>query len=348
MILKEKKKILSKLGVILDHLGNDDAWPGYDIGINSEEYSNLNELVQTVHIYNGWFKEKEVRRAFKGISSWLTEEKLDSWLSNYSFNEKLQKRVAIIMAGNIPLVGFHDFISVFLSGHISVIKMSSDDRHLLPALVKTMNLFNEGVNDLVEIVEDRLVDFDAVIATGSDNSARYFESYFGKQPHIIRKNRNSIAILSGDESKDELSKIGEDIFNYYGLGCRNISQIWIPENFELKRFFEAIFEYSDIVHHNKYANNYDYNKAVYLMNQEALLDNGFILLKEDKSLHSPLGMLHYVRYKDPSEYETFIEANKDQLQVIVGKGFEALGNSQCPDLTDYADGVDTMRFLQEL
>lgn len=348
MILKEKNKILSKIGVILDHLGNNEPWPGYEIGINSEEYNNLDELVRTVHIYNGWFKEAEVRRAFKGISSWLTEEKLEAWLSNYQFKKDAKKRVAIIMAGNIPLVGFHDFISVFLSGHISLIKMSSDDRHLLPAIIKTMTLFDERIGDLVEIVEERLLDFDAVIATGSNNSARYFESYFGKQPHIIRKNRNSIAILTGDESKEELSKIGEDIFNYYGLGCRNISQIWIPENFELKRFFEAIFDYSDIVHHNKYANNYDYNKAVYLMNQESLLDNGFILLKEDKSLHSPLGMLHYVRYKDQSEYESFIESNKDQLQVIVGKGFEALGNSQCPDLTDYADGVDTLKFLQDL
>lgn len=348
MILKEKKTILSKLGEILRLLGNNDGWPGYEVGINLDEFNDLNELVKTVHIYNGWFKEEEVRRSFRGISSWLKEANLEDWLSNYSFQETSSKNVAIIMAGNIPLVGFHDFISVFLSGHKCIVKMSSDDKHLLPALIKTMSLFDQRISDWIELSDAQIKNFDAVIATGSDNSSRYFESYFGKHPHIIRKNRNSIAIINGTESKEELSKLGEDIFNYYGLGCRNISQIWIPKEFDLDRFFEAIFEYGEVVQHNKYANNYDYNKAVYLMNQENLLDNGFLLLKEDASLHSPLGMLHYVRYDKQSQIDAFLEENKDEIQVVIGDSYLPLGNSQCPGLSDYADGVDTMAFLQNL
>ncbi len=348
MILKEKKEILIKLGTILDNLAQNNEWPGYELGINAEEYQDLNELVKTVHIYNGWFKEAEVRRAFKGISSWLTEENLNQWLSGYQLKDEKRKRVAIIMAGNIPLVGFHDFISVFLAGHTAVVKLSSDDKHLFPAIIKTLALFNEDIQTYVDISESKIENFDAVIATGSNNSARYFETYFSKHPHIIRKNRNSIAVLTGNESKEELSKLGEDIFNYYGLGCRNISQIWIPEDFILDRFFEAIYAYSDVVNHNKYANNYDYNKAVYLMNQEELLDNGFILLKEDRSINSPLGMLHYVRYKDTVEVEDFIKENKENIQVVIGENYTPIGQSQNPSLSDYADGVDTMQFLQKL
>ncbi|UKN02527.1 acyl-CoA reductase [Paracrocinitomix mangrovi] len=348
MKLAEKKNILNRLGVIMNHLGDSESWPGYSIGINQEEYDQLNELIQRVHIYNGWFKEEQVRSSFKAIAGWLNEESLNNWLAEYNVQDDSGKKVAIIMAGNIPLVGFHDFISVFLAGHKASIKLSSEDQHLLPALIKTMMLFDENMKDWVEIANSPLQGFDAVIATGSDNSSRYFESYFGKYPNIIRKNRSSIAFIDGTETKEELKLLGEDIFHYYGLGCRNVSQLWIPENFELDRFFEAIYDFNEIIHHNKYANNYDYNKAVMLLNKENLLDNGFILLKEDDSLHSPLAVLHYVRYKKPEDFERFVDQQKDQIQLIVGKNYIPFGHAQVPSLTDYADGVDTMQFLVSL
>jgi hypothetical protein len=219
---------------------------------------------------------------------------------------------------------------------------------LFKALIHYLGIIDSRITDFVEIKERFLGDFDAVIATGSDNSSNYFESYFGKYPHIIRKNRTSVAVIDGSETKEELTELGKDIFTYFGLGCRNVSQLWIPMDFNLNRFFEAIYDYNPIANHNKYANNYDYNKAVYLMNKANLLDNGFLLLKEDFGLNSPLGMLHYVRYKDSIDAEHFLQENKDKIQVIVGKNYIPFGMSQNPGLTDYADGVDTMQFLVNL
>lgn len=347
MTLTEKNNILFQLGGIFKSLGENLPWKGYELGINENEYNALDELCKTVHIYNGWFKEAEVRKAFLGISKWLTADQLKQWVDQYDFPVQ-RKNVAIIMAGNIPLVGFHDFLSVFMSGHKAIIKLSSDDQHLFPAVLKTMSLFNDQMSEYVQIVTDKMEGFDAVIATGSDNSATYFESYFGKYPNIIRKNRTSVAFLEGDESKDELQLLGHDIFDFYGLGCRNVSQIWIPESFEMDRFFEAIFDFQEIIYHNKYANNYDYNKAVYLMNQLPLLDNGFLLLKEDKALNSPLGVLHYVRYKSREEFDVFKKEQNQRIQVVVGRDYTPFGCAQQPELTDYADRVDTLEFLTNL
>ena len=346
MTLKEKRNILLQLGTIFQHLSQSDPWPGYTVGINEAEYNELNEIINTVHIYNGWFKPTEVKKAISGIAEWLNEEELERWTSQYALNENSDKCVAIIMAGNIPLVGFHDLISVFISGH--KVKMSSDDNRLLPAILNVMQLFDERIKDQISIAENKISGFDAVIATGSNNSARYFESYFGKHPNIIRKNRSSIAVLNGLETKEELKELGKDIFDFFGLGCRNISQMWIPENFEINRFFEAIYDFNEVINHNKYANNYDYNKAVKLLNEEELLDNGFLLLKEDRSLISPLAVLHYQRYKDLNEVTDFIQQHKDQIQAVVGKDYIPFGYSQKPSLTDYADGIDTLEFLSKL
>ncbi|MBI3135111.1 MAG: acyl-CoA reductase [Bacteroidetes bacterium] len=348
MIISEKIKLLSKLGGILDHLAEGKEWPGFEIGLSKAEYQEFSALMDKVHIHNGWFTKSAVQTAFKGIAAWLTEENLHNWVKSYNIREVKPKRIAIIMAGNIPLVGFHDFLSVFLSGHKAIIKLSSGDQHLFKALVHYLAVIDSRITDLIEIKERFLGDFDAVIATGSDNSSNYFESYFGKYPHIIRKNRTSVAVIDGSETKEELTELGKDIFTYFGLGCRNVSQLWIPMDFDLNRFFEAIYEYNPIIHHNKYGNNYDYNKAVYLMNKANLLDNGFLLLKEDFALSSPLGMLHYVRYQDSIDAEHFLQDNKDKIQVIVGKNYIPFGMSQKPGLADYADGVDTMRFLTGL
>lgn len=348
MKISEKVKLLSKLGGVLDHLAEGKSWPGFEIGLSESEYSDFSGLIEQVHLHNPWFTKSSVQTAFKGIAAWLTDENLSSWITHYDLSQTKQKRVAIIMAGNIPLVGFHDFLSVFLSGHKAIIKLSSSDQHLFKGLYHYLVVMDNRVEELIEIKDRFLGDFDAVIATGSDNSSGYFESYFGKYPHIIRKNRTSVAIIDGSETREELTELGKDIFTYFGMGCRNVSQLWIPMDFDLNRFFEAIYEFNPIIHHNKYGNNYDYNKAVYLMNKANLLDNGFLLLKEDFSLNSPLGMLHYVRYQDSIDAEHFLQDNKDKIQVIVGKNYIPFGMSQKPGLTDYADGVDTMRFLADL
>ncbi len=348
MNLLQKIRILSQLGEIMQAIGTGQAWPGFKIGINEDEYNELVELTKRARIYNGWFTEAEVKNAFAGIGGWLNETDLTNWVEGYSLNEGKPKSIALIMAGNIPLVGFHDFLAVFLSGNKAVIKLSSDDKHLFPALIHVLSLFDPTIKDWVEIKDTRLEGFDGVIATGSDNSANYFHSYFGKYPHVIRKNRTSLAVLNGQESKEELIELGKDIFTYFGLGCRNVSQVWIPKDFEINRLFDAFFQFSDIVNHNKYANNYDYNKAVYLMNLQEMLDNGFLLLKEDRELNSPLGMLHYVRYENIDEVTGFIKENEDKIQAVVGHDYIPFGKAQNPTLTDFADGVDTLSFLTSL
>lgn len=348
MVMAQKVKILSKLGVILKSVAKEESWKGFEMGITEEEYLDIVNLVHSAYIYNGWFTPASVKSVFEGIASWLTEEELNEWVGKYDIKNKSPKTVAIIMAGNIPLVGFHDFISVFLSGNKALIKLSSSDNQLFPVLLRTLKLFDPEIEECVTIAESRLSDFDAVIATGSDNSGNYFESYFGKYPNVIRKNRTSLAIIEGDETQEELERLGEDIFTYFGLGCRNVSMIWIPKDFELNRLYEAFFKFGDIINHNKYANNYDYNKAVYLLNLEKMLDNGFLLLRENDSLNSPLGMLHYARYESKSEVESYIEQHKNKIQVVVGRNYESFGKAQQPKLTDYADGIDTFKFLTDL
>lgn len=348
MKTKERIEILSKLRPVLNNIVAEKEWSGYELGINKEEFDKLVHSILVAKVQNAWFTKESVLESFKGVSTWLNVDDLTNWVNNYSFKDSSSKKVAIIMAGNIPMVGFHDMISVFLSGHKTICKLSSDDKVLLPAIVDVLSLFNPEVKEWITFTENRLPDFDAVIATGSDNSAMYFETYFGKYPNIIRKNRTSIAVITGNETEKELSVLGKDIFTYFGLGCRNVSKILIPQDFLIDRFFEAIVGYGDVVNHNKYANNYDYNKAVYLMNLEQMLDNNFVLLKEEKSLHSPLGVLFYERYSSDLELKGYLDSNKESIQVVIGDDYIPFGEAQCPSLNDYADGVDTMTFLETL
>jgi hypothetical protein len=347
MNLKERINILSKLNVIFTDLVGEKDWSGFENGLTESEYLVLKNAIFNAKIYNQWFTKDSVFEAFNALLVWLDEKKLNDWLVKYKFTDN-PKTVAIIMAGNIPMVGFHDLISVFLSGHKVIAKLSSNDKILIPAIVNVMRILNPGVEKWIELTEEKLPKFDAVIATGSDNSALYFESYFGKYPHIIRKNRTSIAVLNGSETKEELKELGKDIFTFYGLGCRNVSKILIPKGYNIDQFFEAIFDYGDIINHNKYANNYDYNKAVYLMNLVEILDNNFLILKEDDSLHSPLGVLFYQTYESKKDLDNYLELNKDNIQAIVGKDYIPFGQAQCPALNDYADGIDTMAFLENL
>ena len=244
----------------------------------------LVEAISKAEQHNGWFTKENILFALEQWTNLLTKDQLESWLSKYEIKPLDEpKTVGIVMAGNIPLVGFHDFLCVLLSGHRVMVKLSSNDKILLPFLADFLINVNPELAHRIQFVEGKMENFDAVIATGSNNTGRYFEYYFGKKPNIIRKNRNSVAILTGEESKEELEALGEDVFRYYGLGCRNVSKLYVPKGYDFEPFFNAIYAYKDIIHQHKYANNYDYNKAVYLMSEFQLLDNGFLVLKEEES-----------------------------------------------------------------
>ncbi|MEX1192323.1 MAG: acyl-CoA reductase [Brumimicrobium sp.] len=341
----EKEKLVatfSELGKVMVELGQNAKKEDINPFI-SDFYDKINEVILREKAHNGWFTEESVRLSLYHLGKRLNEKELSSWLENTEFTNK-PKNVGIIMAGNLPLVGFHDFLSVLMTGHNAIVKMSSDDNRLLPQLIEILEELQPELTNKIKLV-DRLNNIDAVIATGNNNSARYFEKYFGHLPNIIRKNRTSLAVLKGDESKDDLKALGKDIFTYFGMGCRNVSQLLIPKDFNMDHFFEAIIDFGEVVNHHKYANNYDYHKAIYLMNQEKIIENGFVLTKEEGSLFAPVSVLLYHRYKSTDEVDDFIEQHENQIQVVVGKDYTPFGKAQSPKLDDYADGVNTLDFL---
>ncbi len=343
----EKSRIINAfvvLGTILNELGESKSYSSKVSSLTEEEYAEVNEVIAREFHYNGWFTEDSIRQAFREISAWLTADKLTDWTNNYANNDHM-KNIAVIMAGNIPLVGFHDFLCVLLSGHQVICKQSSEDARLLPALVKLLVLFEPDLAERIRFSERKLVDYQAVIATGSNNSMLHFEQYFSHVPHLFRGQRTSVAVLTGNESKQELKALGVDCLTYFGRGCRNVTHLLFPEGFDLNRFFEAIVDLSDVVNNKKYGNNYDYNKAVHLMSLSKFLDNNFLLMKESDQLFSPLSMLHYQYYQRPEETNSFLDANRSQIQCIVGQEFIPFGQAQCPSLMDYPDGMDTMEFL---
>ncbi len=301
-------------------------------------------------IHNPWFTEENIKTSIKAIAeNYLNENALKDWISNYNIIDISPKRVGLILAGNIPLVGFHDVLCVILSGHKAMIKLSEKDRFLLPAFVDLYKV-RYGEDPGVEFV-DRLKDFDAIIATGSNNSARYFEEYFSKVPHIIRKNRNGVAIIDHTTTESDLINLGKDLFTFFGLGCRNVSKLYVAHGFELKYLFEAIESYKEVINHNKYKNNFDYYYSIALLNREKFLTNDFLLLKESEALSSPISVLNYEWFDSISEVEKDLKLKKDQIQLVLSSspidGFKHFdfGTSQSPSLSDYADGVDTLAFL---
>ncbi|SHM35462.1 acyl-CoA reductase [Chryseobacterium polytrichastri] len=331
---------------------NLSSWIKEFLAKNSAEYnendSDFELLLRKSEMENPWFTIDNQKFALQQWSDLLTEENIKNWIKEYSVS-KTTKRVGLILAGNIPLVGFHDVISVVLSNHIPVIKLSSKDRLMVPFLLeKWKELSVDNVD--YEFVE-RLENFDAVIATGSNNTARYLEYYFKNHLNIIRKNRTSIAVLKGDETVDELKLLAHDIFQYFGLGCRNVTRILIPHDFVIDRLFESFIGFQDIINHNKYANNYEYNRAVYLLNQDKFWDNNFVMMKEDDKLFSPLSVINFSRYSSLDDVKSFIAENEENIQCIVAKeelGLDSVyfGEAQNPGLDTYADNVDTMKFLE--
>ncbi len=304
--------------------------------------------------YNGWFDEGMVRNALLALGESLQEEKLRKWVSEYPLDTlSTAKTVGVAMAGNIPAVGFHDFLSVLMSGHKILARLSSDDSKLLPAIADLLLSLEPAFEPYVSFTSSRLQNFAAIIATGSNNTSRYFEYYFGKYPNIIRKNRNGIAVLSGNENQAELEALSNDVFLYFGLGCRNVSKIFVPEGYDFEPLLNVLSKRTEISQRHKYFNNYEYNKAIYLINGRQHFDTGNLLLVEDEQISSPVGVLNYEYYSSEDALRNSLMVRSEQIQCIMSQAtflpkVIQLGGSQQPDLWDYADGVDTMEFLINL
>ena len=317
-------------------------------GLSEQEITKLSE---GAYQRNNWFTEESIRFAIKGILRYLRQENLATWLERYQVRDQKAK-VGVVMAGNIPLVGFHDLLAVLLSGNKLHAKLSSKDEFLLPAMVDELLSIEPRFKEWI-FFEERLNNVDAIIATGSDNSSRYFEYYFSKYPHIIRKNRTGCAVIRGDEDEEAFNSLGKDIFTYFGLGCRNVSKLYVPQDYSLIEIMKNLEAFSHVQEHHKYRNNYDYNKSIYLVNHESHLDNGVILLKESAAIASPISVVFYEYYHDESKLEMMLGQNVEKIQCIVSNkgwypGSIPLGKAQTPELWDYADNVDTMEFLTGL
>jgi len=336
--LEQRIFALNRLGEFLRNIDSND--PNYD---------SLFDVISQAKTVNGWFSGENVLYAFSQWGESLSTKNLSKWTQSYTFEQKFTQTIGLILAGNIPLVGFHDVLSVLISGHKVLIKCSSSDPLLIPFLVKKLQEFEPDFTNLVEFTSERLKSFDAIIATGSNNAARYFEYYFSKVPNLIRSNRNGIAILDGSETKEQLEALAKDIVQYYGLGCRSTAKIFVPNQYDLNLIFGALYPYSNLMDSEKYANNYDYNKAVYLMSQFDILDNGFFVLKEDSTYSSPVACLHYEYYENLESLEEKLTQDQDQIQCITSnqekENHFAFGEAQHPKLWDYADGKNTLDFL---
>ncbi|PCI09847.1 MAG: acyl-CoA reductase [Flavobacteriaceae bacterium] len=352
MTLENRINAFVDLGKFLSQFSVDGIKKKDDILHNDLFFDSLSMLIKRAKESNGWFDDDNVLFALSSWSKSLTADNLTRWTSAYSFTDTTPKTIAIIMAGNIPLVGFHDFLSVLISGNKVLGKLSSNDKFFLPLIAKYLEYVEPQFKGRINFTHKKLENFDAVIATGSDNTARYFEYYFGKHPSIIRQNRNSAAILTGNESEEELAGLGEDIFRYYGLGCRSVSKLFVPKGYDFDTFFNAIFKYGDIINYNKYQNNYDYNKAVYLMSLFKLQENGFLMLKEDASYASPIATLFYEHYDSEEFIKNKLHDDIEKIQCLVTnlpiKNAVKFGDTQQPNLWDYADDVDTLNFLISL
>ncbi len=314
------------------------------------ENSDLQEVFAKTEEFNPWFTHLHCELMVQNFrEQFLSFDKLNAWTSNYNINQKNPKTIGLVFAGNVPYVGMHDLLSVLVSGNRAMVKLSSRDTFFFPWLHKLLLQLNREFGQQIQFVE-RLEKFDAVIATGSNNSARYFNAYFGKYPNIIRRNRTSIAIINGNETEEELYALGKDVFYYYGLGCRNVSKIFIPELFDVELLFRVWEDFRYINDNTKYNNNFDYNRALLLLNQTPHLTNDFFMLRETEDLFSPISVLFSERYTNSDELSSKIQNIASDLQCVVSQnpGNTPFGQTQFPELTDYADNVDTMAFLTTL
>jgi hypothetical protein len=347
---QQRQQHFVHLGRIFSSLGAKTGWSGYNCGINESEFMAAEVAVMRAPMLNPWFTEKHVRMQLTALGEMLNESALSEFSARYCQRELPQKRVAVITAGNLPLVGFHDIFCVIMSGHHAVIKISSDDAGLTPMVLQLLDAVSGGAWKPWEVISGKLTQYDAVIATGSNNTKRYFEQYFGHVPHIFRGNRTSVAVLTGNEAPETLQLLAKDIFSYFGMGCRNVGKVFIPDSFDIQWIFQNILSESDVIQHHKYANNYDYFRALYMLNNEPFLENGFLIVKEDAKLHSPIGVLFTERYTDLNTVYKKLADDAASLQCVVGEvaAMVPFGQTQFPQINSFADGVDTMAFLRAL
>jgi len=347
-MLKDRIKSFVELGEIIRRSLENTQKKGVE--------KELYELIQDHQHTNAWFTPKFVEQSLQSILLFLEEKILTEFVSKYTISDDFtSKRIGVVTAGNIPLVEFHDFLCIVLSGHDYVAKLSSKNNKFLPLFYKILKQINPKLTPHISFLEEMefLKDVDAVIATGSNNSSRYFEYYFRKHPHIIRKNRNSIAVISENDGEKEINALADDVFSYFGLGCRNVSKIYLPKSYKPETIIPFFDKYDFLKMHSPYMNNYTYNNAIYLINTERFLDAGFFLMKEDVSISSPLSVINYSFYEDVADVVKEIEENKDRLQCVVSNTKNIpyaipFGQAQYPSMFDFADNVDTMEFLIDI
>ena len=318
-------------------------------GAEDGQAGNFTRLIDTLYLSNPWFTPDNVRNAVSSIARALAPEKLRRWLSAYPEIEDAREPsvVGVVMAGNIPLVGFHDLLCVLITGNRLQARLSKKDELSIRTVVSTLTTIEPGFEPFIELTTGRLKGFDRVIATGSNNTSRYFDYYFRDMPSIIRRNRNSIAILDGKETESELEMLGDDIFSYFGLGCRNVSKIYVPAGYDIAGLSSHWVKYGSLLSHNKYAVNYDHNKAVAIVNSEPFIDAGFVLMMESSSLIAPMAVLNYEYYDDGFTVVNEGKRLGNAVQCVAGHGHLPFGSTQEPELWDYADNIDTIRFLQK-
>lgn len=344
---KEILKILAQLRKTLLVLVEHEEWIGYESGLTKEEFNDFQRLLNKESQLNHWFTKENCLKSLRGITHLLESEKLTRFANSYSYTTK-PKTVAIVMAGNIPFVGFHDLLCVLITGNSALCKLSSSDSRIPMQLISWLLQWNPELTDRLKVAVGPIKNYDAVIATGSNASLTHFETYFGHVPHIFRKNRTSVAVLDGTESNEELKMLGADCFDFFGMGCRNVSKLFLPEGFDLNRIFENFLDQAHLINHHKYGNNYDYNRTVYLMNQIPFLDNNAFMLKEDPGLHAPLSVIYYSFYSNQSELKTILDSLKDEVQAVVGHDYIPFGEAQSPHITDFPDGIDVCKWLNSL
>ena len=341
MTIQQRISALSKWGSALQALIDD---------LPENPENPLFKAIVQAQNKNAWFVKSNSINALKEICNLLESNSLNKLLKVYVELEKkliAPKVIGIVMAGNIPLVGFHDLLCVLVSGHKAKVRLSADDSVLIPAITEILFEMYPEFKNQVEFVS-QLSGMDAVIATGSNNTARYFDYYFGKYPSLIRKNRNSVAVLNGNESDQELTQLGHDIFDYFGLGCRNVSKLYVPEGYSFNQFFGALEVFSPIMEHNKFMNNYDYHRALFLLDGIPFLTNNFLIVRENEAYATPVSVLHYEYYSSLNDLELKLASDKELIQCRVGVNGLPFGSAQQPDILDYADGVDTMQWLLSL
>ncbi|MFY0631661.1 MAG: acyl-CoA reductase [Flavobacteriaceae bacterium] len=350
--IESRINTFAELGQFLNQFSRKKIEKNEAVLHNDLFFDGFQHQIKIASENNSWFTKENILFSLESWGEALRIENLKEWVSKETFSSDNNKTVAIIMAGNIPLVGFHDFLAVLISGHSVLVKQSSNDKHLLPFLAKYLEYVNADFKQRIKFTEEKLEGYDAVIATGSNNTARYFEYYFKDKPSIIRKNRNSVAVIQGNETEQDFENLSEDVFRYFGLGCRSVSKLFVPTGFDFNQFFQGMYNQQEIINNAKYANNYDYNKAVYLMSEFDILENGFLMIKEDESYASPIASIFYEYYENTTELKIKLHQEAEKIQCIVANNFldteVKFGQTQYPKLWDYADGVDTLEFLSKI